>query len=461
MKKEKAFLIIYFIFAAFFLGKAVYYTRKIAFVPDEPAHVSYVVYMSAHTDRIVPAYEDMYYALKPTETPGYFLSNGVRGNYLGHASLYYKLMALSGQVTPEGDGNAAWIHITRLRYLNVLLVMLGLLLYYYIGFTRIPRNREHLGHHMFYAAVTGGVPMMAFLASGITNDNLIYIGFGLFLLGILRYTEGKENTGTYFLIAVGLCTVTLTKLTAGMITVLAAVFFLLADMWKKKRIRILRRGFLWTVPLYAGTLAYYTVVYVRYKTFLPGLRELNPDHFYSSNWYISPDRRPALTNGDLWHSYWQTLSSTWTGIYNGKFTYSKKVGTFFWWPFILILVFALLAAVFLLIRFLRGKKGRSLADAWIPAVFLGFLLTLLENFRSAFTTFRENGRVGGIQARYYVFLAPVFALAGLMFWQKPEEWLAKDAKKTYTRFVNVMLVLFAVWFTWADFPYTWFHSLKG
>lgn len=210
-KNNVVIIAVYFVMLLFFIFKMTYYAQYVGRFPDESAHIAYIAYLES-TNKLIPEFADMR-TLKQITVQGGTAATAAKNadinysgkwafsssvNYLGHPPLYYQIMRLSGGVKVE-NGNIT-VDAARLRCFNMMLASLAMLLIFYIGYSSIGKNPAF---HLLYAAICVSVPMLAYVCAGVNNDTLSIIGAAVFLLGLLRFSEGKRNLPTYMLISAG------------------------------------------------------------------------------------------------------------------------------------------------------------------------------------------------------------------------------------------------------------------
>ncbi|WP_368252424.1 hypothetical protein, partial [Enterococcus sp. 2201sp1_2201st1_B8_2201SCRN_220225] len=245
-------VIIYAVFLLFSVWRIDFYSTYVGRTPDETAHISYVSYLAENPEKIVPDFAKMKVGSK-TES-GYLVTRDASPtNYLGHPPLYYKILALAGGVEKKDDGMK--LNYTRMHRLSILIGLTGLILCFYIGFTRIKTEPIY---HVLFATLLTGPPTLLFGFSGITNDTLSFLTIAIALLGLLRFSENKRNYLTYFLIALGITASVLTKVTSGLIIIIAAILVLIVTIVKEKNLKaIFNLKFLASMPIYFCALFYF------------------------------------------------------------------------------------------------------------------------------------------------------------------------------------------------------------
>lgn len=408
-KGRKQFILFtYFIIFVYTISISVFYAQNIPdSSPDETSHISYVYYLN-DTKEIIPHYEEMgtfsHYILKWSTVPNYVYSPEAV-NYLCHPPLYYHLMRMAGGFTPTIDPKVITIDKMRLRYFSLGISAIGLILILYIGYSRINRNKPWL--HLLYATTATSIPMLGFELCAVTNDALTLTTSALCILGLIRFCEKKRNIPTYILIAAGITTSLLTKLTAAMLCIFMALIVLFVTMIKERSIlKSLNKEFLVSIPVYAIAIIYYLLVYQRYGNFRPSLEAISsPEYFKSTIYYVAEADRVSYTLGEYLSYYFERFFLSWSGIeaiirFLKTYTYSLSAI-----PFELLWVLPLLLFVPLI-----NKKAGSLSLPLI-AGYLSCIITFAYQLKSAYGTYLTRGYRGGFASRYYLTFLPIFALA--------------------------------------------------
>ncbi|MDR3551508.1 MAG: glycosyltransferase family 39 protein [Clostridia bacterium] len=469
-------LLIYVIAILFFTYKMWFYCDRVGRFPDEMAHISYIAYLEKNPC-IIPDFSKMTIMTRDTignTTDGSIASReNFTGtfkftgsfNYLGHPPLYYQIMRLSGGVRIVGD--TVTIHIVRLRVFSMAIALLAMLLVLYIGFSRI-RGRPVL--HLLYAAICVSVPMLAYDCAGINNDTLALLGVTVFILGLLRFAEKKRNTGTFLLIATGVSIAFFSKLTAGVIVLVATAIFLLITLIREKNLRfILSKRFLITLPLYLITAAYFIAVHLQTGSFQPSFVKLEPQQFYASSFYVAPLKRTFMRFMVYFNYYASRFVGTWTGIASHVSLYKK--GSIY--SLNQIGLESLIVLPLLLVFFRNKDRSRNTDTSVVFAVYFAIVITALTQFLRAFYEFRYvSGYLGGFQSRYYLCGISAIALA-VVFIAQRVGGLEPYTKEKDTRpnggisylmirqvSVQVLCVLFVALLVYEDFVYFVLHFTK-
>lgn len=404
--KTKYFILLIYIIAFLFFGfKMLFYAKNVGRFPDEITHVSYISYLEK-SHKIIPDFKDMT-ILQQVEaidntTVSYDFGNDL--NYLGHPPLYYEIMRLSGAIKISND--SIIIDFIRLRSFNIFLSSIAIILILYIGYTRIEKNPLL---HCLYAAVVISVPMLAYDAAGVNNDNLALIGLSLFIFGMLRFSEYRRNTFTYFIISLGVFTSFMSKLTAGLIVFISLGLYIILTIIKEKNIKFLIcRKVLITLPLYILTAAYYIIVYFQTGTVMPTYRKLDPEGFYSSGFYVDIANRIHMSFTEYVAYFSNNFFRTWTGI--ASHVSLVKQDSLFSLNNIGLLAL-LVIPVILMFQVKKSIKKSSVVLALI-SVYLGLISSMVIQCIRAYNEFvNVSGYLGGYQSRYYLCGISVIALA--------------------------------------------------
>lgn len=323
-----------------FMFKMFFYANEIMAVPDQMAHLSYVIYMEENPKILIPEFENirMYEAVSTVDSNNCrILELAVNGNtcYLGHPPLYYKLMQLSDVV--QIQGGRVYANMTKISYLNIFLTSFTMLLILYSGFLRLLKENAGWLLHFVYASVCTCLPLYGYVGSGINNDNLCNLGMTLFIIGILTYFEKGYVKEVYWLIGAGACISFFAKLTAGLIVLLVCVLMVVFDFMKKKNLKmIFHKYFAMTIPIYLLTGGYFCGVYAKYKTVQPGYMEyVSKEEFRNSEFFVAEASRLQLTLWEDMRHFFKGLLDTWSSTYNTYYSVSR--GYVLAIPFLLVL----------------------------------------------------------------------------------------------------------------------------
>lgn len=380
---------------------------------DESAQISYIVNMASNWE-FVPSFDTQYLVVKYGSTlsstsVNVYYSSQVYGiaelqlgdtvNYLGHPPLYYWIMAALPTVTISGD--LIRVNLDVLRLANVMISMGAILLYLYIGYSRIDKKKPEL--HFLYASVVASMPMITGTAASINNDNLAFLVAAVFTLSMMRFTEGKRDFFTYFLINFSIACAALTKLTVLLVIVITALMVAFGTVYREKSWGcLLDKKFLVTLLLYIVPFLYYILLYKEYGTFMIGISKLVSSERLKQYTFLYVEESARSTRSYLKfiQNFFKNFLAQW---YNGSSwnigTISaiyRRLGHFVYQ----VMWLGPLAAIFA--AKLKDEK------AWFYKSFsVGLLLAVLLQFMRAFSNLFYKLGHAGQQSRYYVCVAPL------------------------------------------------------
>ncbi len=445
---------LYVIMICYTVFQGLFYMKYIQDTPDEIAHISYIAYLE-ESNKIIPDYKEM--NLLNDKVSGSYFNKGTI-NYLGHPPLYYQIMRLCRGITATDSGNFI-IHEFRLRVFSFAIAMIGVLILFYIGYTRIDKKIPSL--HMLYISIIIGVPMYVFNISGVNNDTLTLVASAIWFLGILRFTEEKRDLGTYFLIAIGIVLATFGKLTAGLLLGMASVLFIFWYMIKNKDIKVLlNKKFVLTLPIYIVVAVYFVYIYMKYGSFQPSLQVLDFDYFKSTTFYTNFADRAIMSSQKYFKYYWSHFFSSWTSVAtHARGTLVKYANYFAMHRIIYILI---LFAPIILVFIKKTKKVMALLSLYVTFVFVALL-----QYNSAYNAFMfKSGYLGGFGSRYYLCIlgilsySIVYILQSLYNKKKTDEIMdlecleeSKSIFYPYRSFVNSICIVLSVLLLYSSFIY--------
>lgn len=371
---------------------------------DEGSHLSYVIHM-ARFPSLLPDFRSMTFYNQGRTVHGLTRFTVYQGtiNNMTHPPLYYLLMTLFSGFRALSDVRFA-INLTSLRAANAVMSASAVVLAYYLGYTRI-KSRSPLVHAL-YAFAIATLPMLAYLGTGVNNDNLAFLALVIFVAGLLRYEEDRLDWKTYSLIGFGFLIGGLTKLTTALICLLMLGTVLILDIIRTRSLRlILNKAFLIALPCFLLFLAYELYIKKTYGSWQPSLYNLDPEYFYQTEFYTPPDQRLPLTFLQYVRRFAEGMGYTWSSLYGESTALNAKMhngvfGIVYWIPVAL--------TVFAAVRAMVRKTGDRLA---LP-VAVGFLGAMAYHFYSNWSGYPVSGYLGGCQARYY--LAMIVPLAYVM-----------------------------------------------
>lgn len=381
---------------------------------DEMAHISYIAYMQ-QSGKIIPEFENatllMPYGNALLEDPynvyaldqrwGIF-SGKFSGtvNYLGHPPLYYWLMKMTQSVHTAGD--LVEVNLTRLRAVNMVMVLSAIIIMFYIGFRYL--KTKNATHHLLYAVLCTSVPLLCFEAVTISNDNLLVFTVAVFMLGAVRFIENKKDFLTYLMIAGGICGSMLTKTTGGLMLLITTVIFVVWNEIKDKTIKdVFNLRLLGTIPVYVVTALYFIYMKYIYGTFQPSLSGYAYEQYiHYPNVYVDVADRTRLEFWDFIKSFLNTFLVQWVNGVSwntGKDDMIAQAGNYI---FILLFILPIILLLF-------GKK-KNKKEILFASMSISMLITIALQFSRAFKDFQFVSGHGGMQSRYYLCITVFFAM---------------------------------------------------
>lgn len=432
---------VYFGVLIIFLSKVGYFAEyKNLGIYDEMAHVSFVTYFAENPNVFVPEYENAtllvpehmkleedqlnVVALNQNEGIFYGRKSGTI-NYLFHPSLYYKLMSMTNSVT--SDGELVHVNIDRLRIVNVAIIVFALFIVFYIGFTRIKKN---MYYHLLFASICTGLSALYQMAPMVNNDNLCLLAIAIYMLGVIRVSEGKRDLFSYLCIAVGIMMAAFTKLTAMLFVAIISVFFVLRVCIKEKNFNVIfNKAFIITIPIYAVVVWYYMQTYMMYGTFKVYLSLFLKDAAMDYPvLFKSVSDRVFVDLPRMLELYMESFTTTWSQQ-EEKFISSE--GLFKCVRFIRNIVFVLPLAIPLFD--LKSKKRESSSHTYImQGVSLAVVFAFFYQIISGVDTFYGSTGRFGSQSRYYLCMLPLFAYSIVSF-------LGSRVEKKYGQDTKILL----------------------
>lgn len=448
-------LIIYLVYSVLFLlfmFKMFFYANEIMGVPDQLAHLSYVIYLEENPEKLITEYENikMYQVVSTADKDNCrMLELAPDGStcYLGHPPLYYKLMQICDVIQVQ-DGHI-YANMIKISYLNIFLTSVTMLIILYSGFIRLLRQNAGWLLHIVYASVCTCLPLYGYVGSGINNDNLCNLGMAIFIIGILAYLEEGCAKKVYWLIAAGTCISFFSKLTAGLVVLLVCMLVVILDFMKNKNFKILlNKYFAMTIPVYFVTGSYFCAVYAEYKTVQPAYMEyVTKEEFLSSPFFVAEPSRLQLTFlKDVLH-FFRGMLDTWTSTYNEG--YSVGRGYILAIPFILVLLLFLIQAWRGICHYVKedGFTVKMFSFVFAAAIAVTIFVQFIRH-RNAYLT---NGYPGGYQARYYMPCLPAIAFGVCQFLN--DHRYDNKSNGLRGRIANSCVFLMCLLMAYADFFY--------
>ncbi|MFT8531855.1 hypothetical protein [Bifidobacterium aquikefiri] len=376
------------------------YSKYVNGFPDELAHISYIAYLRKF-GTLVPNFAQMKVYALGSAPDSFDISHAQSFNYLGHPPLYYQIMKLLNGVTIKG--NIASFNISQMRLESFCIAMLGVGILFYIGLTRLPKIPLL---HLLYGLLIISPPNLIYCVSGVTNDSLTILTVAISLLGFIRFSEKRYSVFTYSLIALGIVTSLLTKLTAGLIVSSSAICILAYSLFKEKGItKICSWKFLITIPLYVPIVLYFGYLHVKYHTIQPNFASLAYHEYVHSGWYTPIGQRPEMGVWGFLTTYISNFVNTWYNLAGATAT-----GRAADWPFFSLdrIGIVLILLIPFILFFVKAKDRRK---KYLQFGILGIVVALLIQLQGTYSSVMQNGRFGGYSSRYYLCGVGILALA--------------------------------------------------
>lgn len=435
--KRNLTCIVDYIFAAVFtVGQFVVYLKYYSHSNDEMAHLSYVAYERVH-NQLVPKFEDIRIYRDAVNPTGHIsLNDSVQFNQLGHPPLYYLIMSHMPGIT--NTGAEVTYHLGVLRCESFALGFVGILLCFYLGYTRIARIPLL---HLLYALMIVSPPNLIFVMSGLNNDTLAFTCVTILVFGCIRFIERRYTLCTFLLIAIGAASTLLTKLTAGMIVGCIALLIVGYGLLREHaRKAILRKEFACSLPIYILPIAYYATLIMRYGTVQPSYQKLALGEYLSGPFYTPITKRLDMSLSQYLVYYWTNFVHSWCAIPYAS-DIQRPTLTAFGLDSIAVTCVLLLPLVIIVCAKARLSKYIALGVA-------GTWIVMLYQFWSALKGFYRNGYAGAFQSRYYLCAISIFAFAIialiLQYFAKPaDNDLCRD-DRSLTGLGNWLCSVFAI-----------------
>ena len=454
-KKSTAWVVLgmYVLIFVFAGAKIVFYGNHVAHTPDETAHIGYVAYLTK-TGECIPQFENIEKVTLIENDNKTLLATFEPDSvgHLKHPPTFYHIARLTNSITFHEDGTFS-VDLFSLRMVGAVMVMAALALLFYIGYTRF-KNASPLVH-LVYAAVCVAVPMLTYCASGVNNDSMTLLTVTVFFLGVLRFLEKKRNFGTYLLIGIGVCATAITKFTAGIVVVAAALIVLTATLIKEKNVKqLLSPAFLIPLVLYSVPLAYYLYMYIQYGSFQPNMFEIDPEYARTTGFYVDVVSRSSKSFLEYISYFLTSFMKTWTGVMSHINLPKSDVS---WLSEQNVALVAIWFVPFLFAK--KSLRNKSPYSTAVIAGGAGVFTAVAAQLINGYNVFTVRGYMGGFQSRYYLCAIMFFAFGLALAVRKTTETLeSKGRYATLIRqFVETGAVVFVGMLFYEDILYFLMH----
>lgn len=417
----------------FAVGQFLVYLKYYSHSNDEMAHLSYVAYERVH-GQLLPSFENIRIYTDAVNPTGHInLEDFVQFNQLGHPPLYYLIMSHMPGISNMGAD--VTYRLGSLRCESFLLGLAGILLCFYMGYTRVPKVPLL---HLVFALIVVSPPNLIFIMSGLNNDTLAFTCVTIFVFGCVRFVERRYTKFTFFLIALGISSSLLTKLTAGMVVCFTAVIIVIYALLRERDSKaLLRKEFAFSLPIYAVPLAYYALLIKRYGTVQPSYQKLALSEYLDGPFYTPIAERQDMSLSQYVVYYWTNFTRSWCA-----FPYASDIQRPTLTSFSLESI-AITCTLLLPIGIVICAKNRI--SRYISFGVIGMWLVSLYQFWSALNGFYRNGYTGAFQSRYYLCVIVIFAFAIIaLIWQFLTKPVPGIEGRTLTSFGSWLCGLFAL-----------------
>ncbi|MBW3087449.1 hypothetical protein KIH77_01640 [Bifidobacterium sp. 82T24] len=396
LAKRAMAIIDYVIIESYAIFQFPLFTKYLGGFPDEQAHISYIAFLKYHGG-LIPDFPDMH--IYQSNTSAVLMDSPQQFNYLGHPPLYYQIMKTLGGLSV--NGSAVTYNLLSLRLLSFCIGLLGVTLIFYIGFTRI--KPIPLLHLLFAVAVISPANFVYGLC-GVSNDALALLTVSIFILGIIRFYEKRYDIRTYLLIAIGISSTLLTKLTAGMIVAVMSVLIVGYTLLIEKSYNaIVRKEFLISAPIYVFPISYFAMLYAKLHTIQPSYAKFAFDEYVTSGMYVPNDNRQVMAITEYIQYFFTKFLGTWYAIAGHVEVPRNGIKQFDISSIGMLLILLAPLTVFF---YTKNRMQKFLSMGTISV-----LIVVTYQFITALKGFYTNGYPGGIQSRYYLCAMGFFALA--------------------------------------------------
>lgn len=388
------------------------YIRYIGGFPDEQAHLSYIAYLRTQGNAFVPDFSNM--QIYNTVKPGVLdLHSVTEFNYLGHPPLYYWIMNALGRM--EVSGNQVLYHINIMRLISFGIGLIGVLLIFYLGYTRIAKIPML---HLLFAVIVISPPNLLYGMSGLNNDSLTILTFTIFIWGIIRFIEKRYTYLTFVLIAVGMSTSLLTKITTGMVAGAVGIGVLMYTLIHEKQEKLVfNKPFFAALPIYLVPVAYFSLLYAKFHTIQPSYQKLALAEYLHSPHYVSISARSAMSVPQYVLYFSQQFFRSWYEV-SGHLAIHKGQSIFNIDNIGLIAIIVLPLLVFCWVR----EKNYAYISIGVGSI----TLVALYQAWSALNGYNTDGYPGGFQSRYYLCTISVLAFAIISIFSKQATLLRRN-----------------------------------
>ena len=273
----------------------------------------------------------------------------------------------------------------------------------------------------------------------------------------IKIYRKQKNVLTYCLIATGISTTLLTKLTAGVIVVLVALMYLAYECIKEKSLKnILNKYMLCSIPIYMVAIAYYGILYYKYQSIQPSLSTLVPQEIFETYpiMYVEKAQRERKEFWEFAKYFYQCFMGQWV---NGVGWQVKEKTCQFIHKLPLILMWMI--PVGGLCRITSKKKE----DVFYGIFSFSILFTVIIQFVRGYKDFQFVSGHAGTQSRYYMCILVVMAFIAVKWLEKKFEtpnrlnvnYIKNDRKYniSWEQILTFLSIGFAIYLTYSGLLY--------
>lgn len=423
LTSKRLLYIFTFVFA---IAQIVYYFRWVGDAPDELAHLSYVAYL-LDKKCLIPDFNNMHiydFANNlATELPGTV-------NYLGHPPLYYWLLAIIQLIIDPHH-----INVTLLRFSSIGFGIIALSIFFMLGYKYLETKKPLV--HLTYLIGATSVPFFLYSFCGLNNDIFSLLGVAISFWGITRFEKDKQNIFTYLLLSLGIFVTVLSKITAGLVLIIAYLIYIVWKCIQEKSLHIvLNKNMLISVPFILLGCMYFFFIYSKFGSFQP---HVPIDDMKNLTFYVDYSERSVITFGQYIQYYATQFLQTWSQI-NSHVSIPKSSSllgldriVYYLIPLSPIILF-------------NKSNAKVLCRKFVIAIFVGIIIAIVAQFLSAWGSYLGRGYMGGFQSRYYLCWIPVLAFGFSQWFNNVLDSYAKDNKiYVYLEYLLIGFILLSIY----------------
>lgn len=354
-------------------------------------------------------------------------------NYLSHPPMYYYMMAkFSMWLSNDFEGYSYFLFI---RLMNTLLFSIILLLV----FSTTIRLQWEKETHILFVATLFTIPSFIVFCNTINNDNLGILSGALLLFSAFFYQKTGKNIYLH-LIILSVAIAFFSKLTSALLTVIFMMMYLVLNRKNIFQSKIIIKSlkmpfFYFVVFLLLFSLSFYAYFKIEYGSVTPSLQSLSMEVYKASAFFIPLEHRNILSLSSYKDLFFKLR--LWPSL-NGILAHKALNVTFR--EYFRLEYFVLAGAVsFFLIPKNYKRKNRS----FIMLGLISIIVFMVIHFYKGFSSHRQTGYTGGVQARYYFSFLFFYIIA---FCSQIDSFLSYVKRKSCFLFKNTRILIFGISF---------------